>query len=349
MSTADFLMVRPITVTDAILTSTTVPEAAVSAYSGATTYAAGDRSGATSGNVQTVYQSLQSANTGHTPASEPTWWKVVGVVYLPYNGATTYADLDIVSSISSDVHLLYRSLAAGNVGNALTDTTKWQPYGSTNARAMFDTTYGSQTTNADTIVAVLTPGEIINTLFLGNLDAASVTASQSVSGWSRTINLNSHPVLDWYAFFYEPLIRETDAVFTDVPPYPASALTVTIDNTGGTAACGIAVVGQSAKLGTTQWEIRGSLISYSGTTTDVFGNTTFVQRANAKKLNFDVHIQSGFESEAFRLLTRYSDTPTVFIGSSEYGMAMAYGVLGSWEVPISNTGRTAPVEIRGLT
>jgi hypothetical protein len=348
VSAADFQILRAISITDAVLTSVSVPEATVPAYAGGTTYALGDRAGTTVGTVQTVYESLQNANTGNTPASSPTWWKALGVVYAAYSNVATYAADDIVSSIGTDVHLLYRSLVAGNVGNALTDTTKWQPYGSTNARAMFDATYGSQTTNADTIVAVLAPGQIANTLFLGNLEAASATVTQSISGWTSTISLNSHPVLSWYDYWYEPLLRKTDCVFTDIPPFSAASLTVTVDNTGATAACGLMKVGQSVTLGKTQWEMRGGVLSYSGTTTDTFGRTTFVRRTTAKKLNLEVSISPGFEDEAYRLLTLYTDTPTVFIGSSEYAMSMAYAYLGSWEVPVTNTGKTAPIELRGL-
>lgn len=348
-TSADFILLRPLAVTDARLTSTSVPEATVGAYAGGTTYSAGARAGVTTGTVQIVYESLQSANTGHTPASSPTWWKRLGVVYAAYSGAATYAADDIVSSIGSDVHLLYRSIVAGNIGNALSDTTKWQPYGSTNAHAMFDSTYGSQTTNADTISVVITPGQIINTLFVGNIEAASVTVAQSISGWSNTISLNSHPVLSWYDYWYEPLLRKTDCLFTDIPPFSASALTVTIDNTGDTAACGILNVGQSVTLGKTQWGVLGGIISYSGTTTDSFGNTTFLPRSSAKQINLEVAITPGFEDEAFRLLTLYTDMPIVAIGSSDYSMTMAYCYLGAWQVPISNSGKAAPLELRGLT
>lgn len=44
------------------------------AYSGATTYALGDR--VLSAGI--TYVSIQAANTGHTPASSPTWWTVTG-------------------------------------------------------------------------------------------------------------------------------------------------------------------------------------------------------------------------------------------------------------------------------
>jgi len=47
-------------------------------------------------------------------------------------------------------------------------------------------------------------------------------------------------------------------------------------------------------------------------------------------------------------LEEYRATPIVFVGSEDYSMTIIYGFLGSWAVPISNTGRNAFVEIKGL-
>lgn len=348
-ATASFKMIRPVTVLDATLSSTTVDEAVVAEYNAGTTYALNAIAGTTVGTVQSIYKSLQAGNTGHTQASSPTWWQLMDIVYTAYSAGTSYALGDIVSSISSDVHLLYKSAAAANLGNALTDTTKWTAWGSTNAWAMFDTTYGSQTTRADSIVVVLNLGVLVNSMFLGNMDASSVTVLQSVSGWTTTVSLNAHNVLTWYDWFYEAVTRVTDIATLEIPPYPASTLTVTITNTGSDAKCGLLVVGMSTIIGLTQWGVLGGILSYSGTTTDSRGNTTFLPRAKAKKLNFDVRITPGLETEVHRILTEYTDTPLVFIGSTEYGMTMVYGYLGSWQVPITNSGKNAPIEVKGLT
>lgn len=348
-ATASFKMIRPITVVDATLTSTTVDEVPVAAYNAGTTYALDAIAGTTVGTVQSVYKSLQASNLNHTQASSPSWWQLMDIVYTAYDVGTSYALGDIVSLISGDVHLLYKSATAANLGNALTDTTKWTAWGSTNSRAMFDTTYGSQSSRFDSIVVVLNLGVLVNAMFLGNLDAASVTILQSVSGWTTTITLNAHNVLNWYDWYYEPITRVSDVASLEIPPYPASTLTVTISNTGSNAKCGLLVVGMSTIIGLTQWGVLGGIISYSGTSTDAFGNTTFLSRAKAKKLNFDVRITPGLETEVHRILTEYTDIPLVFIGSTEYGMTMVYGYLGSWQVPITNSGKNAPIEVKGLT
>lgn len=346
MSAAVFTMIPPLAVTDAVLTLTNVPESVVPTYVGGTTYDEGDRAGPAPvyGSPQLVWESLQNGNMGNAQVAG-VWWKYVGIVYPVYDAGQTCALGGIVTDLAN--HVLYESLVAAN-GEALSDATKWLNIGSTNARAAFDSVYGSQTANGDTIVFELAPGVVVNNLFLGNIDGASIAIEQSGSGWSYTETLTSHPVLNWYDFYYSLPIRKTDVPITGIPPNPTGVLTVTIDNTGGTAKLGLCVVGKGVAIGTTQWEVIGGFLSYSGTTTDTFGNTKFLPRPGAKKLNLDVQIPPGFETEAHRLLALYTDTPMVFIGASQYGMTTAYGYLKSWQVPVSNSGKTAPIEIYGL-
>lgn len=65
-------MIRPTIITDAMLHSSTVPETDHSEYAAGTTYAEGDYCIVAADH--TIYQSLQSANTGNTPSTSPTWW-----------------------------------------------------------------------------------------------------------------------------------------------------------------------------------------------------------------------------------------------------------------------------------
>ncbi|MCY0910831.1 hypothetical protein [Massilia antarctica] len=345
---ADFRMIRPVAVTDVRLISSTVPEALVTEYAGGTTYALGDIRGVTTGTAQVVYQSLQASNTGHAPASSPTWWKLMGTVYVPYSAGTNYALGVVVSNIGADVHELYESQIAGNLGQPVANNpTKWLRRSSTNRWNMFDKAINSQTVAPNSVSVVIRPG-LVNTITLLNVEGASATVSQTVSGYSVTKSLVRHEVLSWYDFYYEEPIRSGDVVFDGIPPYAAADITVTVDNAGLDAAIGGCFVGKSRTIGLTQWELTVGVLSYSTTTTDTFGNTTMVKRANAKRMNFDVRIPEGFESEAFRLLTEYTDVEMVFIASSDYSMTIAYGYLGQWEVPISNSGRAAPIEVRGL-
>lgn len=346
MSSADFRLIRPITITDAKLVSSSVPEATVTEYSAASTYALGDIRGVTVGTAQDVYESLQAGNIGHAPASSPTWWKLRGRVYAAYAAGSTYAKDDIVSDLAN--HLLYQSFIAGNTGKALTDTTAWVPLGATNCRKMFDKAINSQTSAPDYVTVTVAAGELANTLTLLNVAGASVTVSQADSGYTRTRSLVTHDVLNWYDYWYQEPLWVGDTVFDDIPPYAASPLTVTVSSPGNQAAIGGFFLGKAKFIGKTQWGLTAGILSYSTSTTDKFGNVTLVKRDNAKKMNFEVAIPRGYEDEVYRFMRAATDVEMVAIASSDWGMTLSYGYLGQWEVPLDINGKNMPVEWRGL-
>lgn len=364
MADYDFSIIRPLEITDSILTSSNVPEATQAAYNAGTTYALGALVGgaaAVDGQPQTIYRSLQNGNIGHTPSSSPTWWIELGVVYPVYSGAVTYAVGDIVSSIGTNMHLLYESLVAGNTGNPLTDATKWlhigslkvttgTPYNSTNRWKMFDQSYGSQTTNGGYIELVLTPGVLVNAAAFLNLSGVSITVSQSISGWTETKSLQSHPVDNWYDWYYEELIQEDKALFTDIPPYASATLTITITAaTGAAAACGVCVIGKMKQLGTTQWGMASSIDDYSRVVENTFGDIELRQGAYSERLNLDVHVEAGSENEVIRQMKSHRAEPLICVGSTAYTHSFVYGYFKSWQVPTELTGGIMPVEIKGLT
>lgn len=69
-------VVKPVTFTDAMLTSSTVAENDYAAWSGATTYALDAY--CIMASTHRIYKSLQAANTNHQPDTSPTWWLDVG-------------------------------------------------------------------------------------------------------------------------------------------------------------------------------------------------------------------------------------------------------------------------------
>lgn len=347
-SESDFRIYPPVPMVDAILTSSSVPETTVTVWNSGATYALGDQRGvAGANNSQDVYESLQNSNTNHTPSSSPTWWKKLGTVYGTYASDTTYALGDIVTVISADSHLLYKSTIGSNTGNPVTDTTKWLEVGYANRWIAFDRTVQTQTVAPKQITMTIAPGQLINLLTLLNITGASVTVSQSISGYSKTKRLLTHPVKNWYDWHYERLRQVKDVVF-DIPPYKAGVLTVTVDNNDDQAGIGCLFIGKGKFVGTTQWEFNGGVLSYS-TSKEELGVITMNKRPNAKKLNFEVMVSQGYEDEAYRILTDATDVEVVLVATSAYGMGLAYGFLGQWNVPVSNSGKTASIEFKALT
>ena len=73
-------VIRPITVTDSVLTSSNVAETDYSAWVSGTTYTKGARVIIVAANVHQVYESLQNANSANDPTltASATWWVLVG-------------------------------------------------------------------------------------------------------------------------------------------------------------------------------------------------------------------------------------------------------------------------------
>ena len=82
------IVIPPLPITESRFTSSTVAEPyAPTAYAGGTTYAA-DAIVSVTADFR-IYKSLAGSNTGHTPSTSPTWWKVIGYTETAYDGAKT--------------------------------------------------------------------------------------------------------------------------------------------------------------------------------------------------------------------------------------------------------------------
>lgn len=263
-----------------------------------------------------------------------------------YGAGTTYASGAVVRDAATGE--TYESITGGNLGHALTDTANWLDLGVTNRLVMLDRVVNSQTSNPDRIALVIVPGQFVSTITLLNVSGAQAVVEQPGTGYRKTISLVRHDVLSWYDFYFEEPVWQGDAFFEDIPPYSNGPIVVLIEAQGSTAALGMIDAGKSRTLGETQSELSVGVLSYSTTKTDTQGNVRMVRRPNARRMTCEVDIPVGFESEAFRLLSEYTDVEMVFIASTEYTMTYTFGFLGQWDVPLSITGKMASIEVRGL-
>jgi hypothetical protein len=193
--------------------------------------------------------------------------------YAAWAGGTTYADEDRVI-VTTGYHKIYESQQAANTGNDPTtdDGTWWVEVSSTNRWKMFNAIVQEQTVQASEINTVLQSSTVVNSVALINLDATTVqiTVTDSVEGlvYDETYTMTSYSgIQDWYAYFFEPIIRDTQLAVTDLPPYANADIGVTISSSGD-AKCGALVIGQFAVLGLSQHGVSLSIVDYSTKTTD---------------------------------------------------------------------------------
>lgn len=275
--------------------------------------------------------------------------------YAAYNAATTYAVGNRV--IRTQTHRIYESLVASNIGNTPeTSPTKWLDIGPTNKYAMFDTVNSTQTSQATSIVVTITPGQVVNTVGLLNLDATSVrvkmTSSPTGTVYDTTVNLNDNGTInDWYQYYFTPIQRRTDVVFTDLPSYGNGVIEITITYTSGTAKCGTCIVGFSKTLG--NFVTLGASVGiqdYSRKEKDQFGNYILIQRSYSKKMKCMLTIENT-QIDAFQsFMASLRTTPCLWIGNENYSSTYIYGFYKDFDVVINYpTFSECNLEIEGLT
>ena len=269
-----------------------------------------------------------------------------------YNPLTTYALGDLVVS----GHRVYQSLAGSNLGNPVTDATKWLDTGPTNRFAMFDTVNGTATANSAGIDAAVTVvGGRANCLAMFNLIGSSVqvTSTTDLSGtiYDETYSLvATSGILSWYDYFFEPITYRSDLIVTDMPLDSSPTIRVQLAPASGVASCGTMVVGQISDIGGTFYGARAGIQDYSKKEVDDFGNYVVVPRSYAKRLVARLMIDNGKVDSVYQALAALRVTPCVWIGADDYTSTASLGFWKDFAVEISYpTKSLVSIEIEGLT
>jgi hypothetical protein len=270
---------------------------------------------------------------------------------------TTYAEGDRV--ILTSTHKIYESLQDGNLNkDPTTETTWWIEVGPTNRWAVFDTSVSTQTAQSTNITYTLEPGIGINTLAILNLNDATEINIQITSPsagspgivYSETVDLGlSVNFSDWYNWFFATRSRPTQYITTTLPVYVDGILEIEI--LGGTdLAVGVIVIGQQQRFGRgIRLGARVGIQDYSRKETNEFGEAVLVQRAFAKKANFDLFIDKAEVDTLQNYLTILRAVPALWIGSTEYESTTIFGFYKNFDVLLSYPEHAdCELEIEGL-
>lgn len=275
--------------------------------------------------------------------------------YPVWNAATAYSLGDRVIR-TTGVHKIFERKVAGTTATPPeSDSTNWLDLGATNRWKMFDAAVGTQTTNSNTIVATTTPGMVTNAVALLNVDAQTVRVkmTDTIDGvvYDSTVEmLDNSLVTDWWHYFFEPIVGRQDVVFLDLPSYGTAAIEITVDNTGSTAKCGVAILGTVQSIGTTTMGAAVGIKDYSRKEQDAFGNYIIVPRAFSKRANFQLKIERNKTDGVQKILTELRTTPVVYIGSDDFESTIVYGYYRDFDIVISSIPLSdCNIEIEGLT
>lgn len=312
-------VIPPLAITDTMLTSSTAIESAPASYVAGTTYAVGASvSVAGALNSFDCYTSLQSANTGHAPASSPAWWAFAGTTYGAHSSGATYALGAQV--IDATAHNVYSSLITGNVGQSLTDGTKWFLMGRTNRWAQFDVLRNTSTVGASPMVTVLTPGARIDSIALLGVVATAVTITMTVNGsmvYTYTQNLNTREVINAYDYCFKSFGTQPALALFNLPPYSTAVTTVTLVNDGGLVKCGGCFIGSAVYIGDIQYEAESDALNFSTVTRDSQGNATMTTERNVPKVIGQIFLPKSLVNIAYDLRDKLNGTTAVWCGIND--------------------------------
>lgn len=239
-----------------------------------------------------------------------------------------------------------------------TSPTYWLDYGNTNRWKMFDQSVQSQTSNADAIMVAVKLGSIADTITMLNIQGkgARIIVRDPTDGvvFDEIVDgINNDGVVDWYTYFFEPIIFKSDFAVTGLPPYANATVNLIVYNTGNTVYCGVAAAGLSRNIGATQVNAKIGIQDYSVKTKDNFGNYTITQRAYAKRANFTIYCESKTVDFTVNLLATYRATPVVYIGEvgDGFGSTIIYGFYKNFDVDFGYMDSLSVItlELDGLT
>jgi hypothetical protein len=312
-----------------------IPENATS-WSGATTYALDQIVKINLGepSLRSVYISLAGSNLNHSPEVSPTWWKFVGYQYQPYNVADTYAVGDIVVDTTS--HHNYSSLVAGNIGNLLTDTTKWFDIGPSNSTSAFDLTRSTKTKADIPLVFTIRPVQSysLNSLALFGLWATSVRiqmaeyTAPTTYLYDNTVTLTPtyHIWLaynTWWTGANGPLYKDSIVIW-DLPVLEDPIITITVTNTDGypnqmQTRLGSIVLGDYVDLGGAEYGALNDSINFSTVNRAFDGSIdSIVKRRSIPRNNYTTYAPSTSIDELHRLRQALNAEAAAWFGITDY-------------------------------
>jgi hypothetical protein len=279
--------------------------------------------------------------------------------YPVWSVSTTYAAGDRV--ILTSTHRVYESLLSGNTGNdptMLSSPVYWIEVGPTNRWASLDTSISTQTVQANNITYRLIPAQAINSVAVLNIIGANQLTVRMISPatgspgivYEKVVDLTGLPLASgWWEWFYGAKIVPSQSILLDLPSYTDCELEIELLG-GSDLAVGVILIGQQQNFGIgIKYGARVGIQDYSRKETNEFGDTVLVQRAFAKRANFDLFLNREEVDSFQNALSTIRATPVLWIGSTQYESTTLFGFYKNFDILISYPNHSdCELEIEGL-
>lgn len=253
---------------------------------------------------------------------------------------------------------LYQCLQ-DNTGENPSDaaSTFWVRIGSANKYAMFDGVSTSQTSFDGTNFVVVISGFNVNAIGFFGVNASSISVVQDNGGTetyneTKTTGRASEGVDNWWNYFFSPFPDEDsvrDVVFTDIPLYSSSEITITFTLDSGDAKVGMLTAGLIRNIGQANFGTSVGITDYSIKETNDFGVVNLVERQFNNTVDYDVTVLTPQVAQVRRLLASYRATPVVWIGDPDREETINFGYYQDFEIQISNYSISeCTIDVQGI-
>lgn len=270
-----------------------------------------------------------------------------------WSTVATYAPGDRVMVLAT--HSIYEAVTASTgqtpVGN---DGTHWLRLGATNRWRAFDQIIGDAVAHPGDITYSLAPPEIMDAAAFFGLDAAAVTVTVTNAlgavVYSTTVSLvDRTEAVSWFAWFYDPIIYDTEALVVGFPGFPGSTVAISITG-AGTTRVGQIVPGRDQSLGRTNTGTSTGIEDFSRKERDEFGRAGILERAFIDRVSFQFSFPPEDARRVKRVLARLRATPAVYYAGDDttaFGTTV-YGFYRDFDIPLTVGVSFATLEIEGL-
>lgn len=322
-------VLNPITLTDAMLLSSSLAEADYPAWVSGTAYAANARVIRTQ--THSIYQAAVAVTSATAPESDPINWVRVG----PTNRWAMFDNSVNTRSSSPSAELSVKIKPGRCNGLALINVAaaSWARLECIYPRAV--------------VAGLATLVEVEDYAYNIKLTRTTNYAAGTIS-LKFDITLENRNVSDWKGFFVEPYTILTD-VFVGFASRSDMEITLTMP---AGAQLGAWLVGNYIELGDVGYGVSSGIDDYSVKSTDEFGVTTLIERDFAKRVNFPVTVENFYMRRSFSTLAALRAKPALFVGSDDYRYSpfTVFGYVSNFDVALSfATYSIINVEVKGLT
>jgi hypothetical protein len=203
-------------------------------------------------------------------------------------------------------------------------------------------------------LVTITPGELYSAIALLNVIADTIVISVTANGeevYYRAVDTAElSGINDFYTWFFNPIVKRTSFVFTDLPAYSGGSLSVNFGYLGETVQVGELIAGITKDIGVLLYGYSVTIEDYSTKSQNDDGSWSIDEGPYNSRGEFTVHLKPNRVYDVRKTLAGYRATPLVWIGHEDRQETIIYGYFIDFDTTVETVmSAYCTVEIEELS